>query len=1253
MAANAGRKRKVKRTDGERPSIKDRPREVRRSSEWSDAGTRYRGTEEPIPVRRSNGKKARTGKSANVQRSRGKDESASDVRKNSSRNEPPVREYDGPARLNRVRRTMPRKGKLNIAAEKRERFSRGVIPLQPNYVPAKNKSYGCSYCKYAQHREGFDAEALAWEGRLLPMLDGGRPHVIKNPKIAGIGKDTAKIMIVADAPGKQDDTHNTGFASPQGMIVKANLLRAKIPLEQVYFTHALRCRVPFGKNPTYPDCVPCSCYLSEEIQRVKPDVIVPLGKASLQALLGSKSAKITEAHANPFNATVAEHKAIIFPLWNPAYVIRNDYLRTEYADAFIKLREVALGSSTVEDDPAKYVVLTDAAKCIKVLSRASKTDNIVAFDFETSGLNSFAKGERIACISVCFNEKFGYTIPTYSHRFNEIKKGKVPAEIAELGWDYDTWRRVVAATKKFLKSKSKKIGHNVKFDCLWSWEILGVRPNNIVSDTMLLHSIIDENAEHGLKPLVLRFTNMGPYEDGLEPYLKKTKKRYDLVPYRVLGEYAAKDAVATLRVYNALIDLIANEDEMSQRIAASYLPRALQAFIDVEYEGAAIDINFAEKSKRELQSEIDLGDSEIKSNPQVRSFIRTRQAQAIVDKKKFKFSLDSPQQMSELFFKYMKYPSLKKTDSGADSTDKEVLQYLTDEHGCALASVILKYRLNTKLQNTYVAKLLELALLDPTHPRIHGRYNLNGCVTGRLCVSGDTRLDTSAGSFTIESLDLIQHPKCTILTHKGRQRPILNKYYKGLEEMYEVTTASGKAIRCTKGHRFLTRDGWQHLRDLAVGDALFAEWNLLERGRMLNNRSLRGSGRVISHEGCRNDDAGQEEERAAIEEGIQDSPRNDDGSGEECDRVRGSNPFFYVDPIVSIVSVGVLPVWDIEVEEDHSYVAQGFVNHNSSADPNMQNIPNKGASIVKRMIVSRFGKNGCILQGDYSQIELRVLASVSRDKVMLKVYRDGKDIHKETTLSIFPAELKKLGKGTVEEIYDSLEESDPATHKKMRTVAKRINFGVCYGIGAEGIVNLLRSEGIVITEEEAAEYIDRFYRKYPGVDRWIKNVRAKLERDEKCVSVYGRTRHLPAVASEDHELVAQAKRQGPNFMIQNPASETTVTACILLSEYIKKHKMKSRLIMNVHDSIVIDAHRSEVAKLAKVQKTIMENIPKYGKSIWGADFDFSFLKRVPIIADIDVGVNYADCIKLNDKITITEALAASEEKAAKFLKEAA
>jgi DNA polymerase-1 len=313
----------------------------------------------------------------------------------------------------------------------------------------------------------------------------------------------------------------------------------------------------------------------------------------------------------------------------------------------------------------------------------------------------------------------------------------------------------------------------------------------------------------------------------------------------------------------------------------------------------------------------------------------------------------------------------------------------------------------------------------------------------------------------------------------------------------------------------------------------------------------------------------------------------------------------------------------------------------SSNAINLQNVP----QVARRIYVSRFGDEGCIVGLDYSQIEVRVAACLSNDPLLLEVYARGEDVHTATMCRMF---------GYTSEQAAVMEKEDPAKFKRLRTIAKRVVFGVIYGIGPDGIVRTCRGEGITVTEDEAAQYIDKFFEVYAGLADWIADTVNYLEEHGRVVSPFGRVRHLPEIWSdtstdEGRKRRSRARRQGPNAIIQGTASDFTTTAIILIRREMKKRKLRSKLMLTVHDSIMFDCIRSEVNEVVTLAKHIMENLPELAASVWGEDFDWSWI-QCPIVAEPEIGLNWRDQVKYdpsgeNKKAfrSVDEALKAAKE----------
>jgi DNA polymerase-1 len=261
----------------------------------------------------------------------------------------------------------------------------------------------------------------------------------------------------------------------------------------------------------------------------------------------------------------------------------------------------------------------------------------------------------------------------------------------------------------------------------------------------------------------------------------------------------------------------------------------------------------------------------------------------------------------------------------------------------------------------------------------------------------------------------------------------------------------------------------------------------------------------------------------------------------------------------------------------------------ASRDPNLQNIPRKAKGGIKKLFVSEF-EDGVIVEMDYSQIELRVACIIARDEAMREIYLSGKDIHAETASAIFGKPPEEI----------SGEE---------RVVAKTVNFGILYGISPKGL-----SERLNISEEEAKEYIKRFFGKFKGVAAWVKKTAKQATEKGIVVNLFGRVRHLYG------DDVGRIKRQAVNAPIQSSASDITLYTLHAIWQALRERGMKSRPVLTVHDSIVLSVSIDELRDVLALSLYLAEQLP-------GMEH-FPWYGYIPIKADVAVGRNWGELVEI-------------------------
>lgn len=238
----------------------------------------------------------------------------------------------------------------------------------------------------------------------------------------------------------------------------------------------------------------------------------------------------------------------------------------------------------------------------------------------------------------------------------------------------------------------------------------------------------------------------------------------------------------------------------------------------------------------------------------------------------------------------------------------------------------------------------------------------------------------------------------------------------------------------------------------------------------------------------------------------------------------------------------------------------------SSDNPNLQNIPirtERGREIRKAFIPR--SEEYTLLSADYSQIELRIIAALSEDEGMLEAFCNGLDIHSATASKVYNVPLEEVT-------------SD------MRRNAKMVNFGIIYGISAFGL-----SERLNIPRKEASTIIEQYFLKYPGIKRYMSQSVENAREKGYVETVLGRKRHLRDIHSTNAVVRGFAERNAINAPIQGSAADMIKIAMIRIHDKIKSNNMKSRMLLQVHDELVFDAHLSEVEQLKEIVQHEMKN----------------------------------------------------------------
>jgi DNA polymerase-1 len=257
----------------------------------------------------------------------------------------------------------------------------------------------------------------------------------------------------------------------------------------------------------------------------------------------------------------------------------------------------------------------------------------------------------------------------------------------------------------------------------------------------------------------------------------------------------------------------------------------------------------------------------------------------------------------------------------------------------------------------------------------------------------------------------------------------------------------------------------------------------------------------------------------------------------------------------------------------------------SSSDPNLQNIPIRTelGRQIRAAFVAEKGK--ILLSADYSQIELRIMAHISGDAVLIEAFRNGEDIHARTAQEVF-------GVGPL---------GQTAEHRR---AAKAINFGIIYGLSPFGLAQQLGIE-----QREAAQFINAYFTRYKAVKAYLENVVAETRKTEVAKTLFGRIRPIPEINSPQVQLRNFAERTALNSPLQGTAADLIKMAMIAIDRRLAEEKFEAKMILQVHDELLFEAPEKEKNKLEKLVREEMEGVHKLA---------------VPLAVEVGAGPNWRD-----------------------------
>jgi len=290
----------------------------------------------------------------------------------------------------------------------------------------------------------------------------------------------------------------------------------------------------------------------------------------------------------------------------------------------------------------------------------------------------------------------------------------------------------------------------------------------------------------------------------------------------------------------------------------------------------------------------------------------------------------------------------------------------------------------------------------------------------------------------------------------------------------------------------------------------------------------------------------------------------------------------YTDPLIKQVNE---KTGRIHTSFSQIMVATGRL---SSSDPNLQNIPASADYGIKIRSAFKAPREKMFLAADYSQVELRVLAHMTKDKNLSDAFLHNHDIHKQTAAQIFDVSVDKVT-------------------NDQRQVGKRINFSIIYGLTPYGL-----SRDLDIKPSEAKEYIDKYFATYKGVTKFIEKTVESAKKNGYVQTWLGRRRYVPEIYEKNKSIYEAAKRVAINSPVQGTSAEIMKLAMINLNKEFEKQKLEAQIILQIHDELVIELPQSELKKVEKMVKKCMEGVVKW---------------EIPFKISINTGKNWGQVTK--------------------------
>lgn len=931
-------------------------------------------------------------------------------------------------------------------------------------------------------------------------------------------------------------------------------------------------------NPLYEE-------FKARIVKEKPDIIVPSGNLGCKALLGKAS--ISTMRGVPQKVTFAveedvyiesinidgedesgwvketkRHTCWVLPMYSMEYMLVNPKIQNLVEADFGTLKKfVDEGENAFVAKKVTYENVTTIERVREIFTKIVKEYPVIAWDLETNTLSPERLGAKPLVISMSWAEGQGVTIPLEHKDFTWL-----PGHLAEI-YKY---------IEEFVGDENIiKVGHNIKYDMRFLRLTRNITrfKNNRDTKTMY-YLLVNQDVKGSLKlsDLTYEFTDMGGYDKALEDF----KKQY-------IEDYKASEKA---RIEKQKADWKAKCD--AEREAASKAIKEMKVDINAAIKELRSELKVVEKTIKKLDKEGQPLTEFLAGRPE---YLRNRieELKALRDRQAQEWKYVKPDTPK---WDEVKAP-VNEIDGGDFNYEWIPLWEMLSPYASGDVDVCL--RIYNQLAERCTKKGLK-----KIEDLYKGHYPELVNVLAKIEATG-IKTDVPYIKSLVEAYTKEENRLIALMRKfpevKQLEDEKLELYRKGVEEKMKPVKFRDTEIA--------------KLRDKYKDEA----------DRRFNPNSSDDKQKVMfKYTGIK---------LPFNREHLVDSAVEDNLEEHEIEwyhyKSNSANMKYISQHYPEMKELADLLVEFSLVKtrkQNFTYKFLGMVDHNdilhgsfnsegtetsrlSSANPNMQNMPRKSGDVyrfdykhpIKRMFISRFD-GGALIQLDYSSLESRVMALDAMDMDMIKSFFDGEDIHRQTASLTF---RKKP-----EDITDD-----------ERTKAKAVSFGLAYGE-----VPFSFAPKHNMTVDEAEKLFEDFFAGKPRLKEYIEENKEIAMKEGSISCLQGYTRNLRDVYSQDKQKRNGALRQATNTRIQGSGAFLTNNSLIYINNLIEKMNLRSRIVLTVHDSIVIDCPKEEIKLMAHIGKTVMENLPI--DWLW-IDWEGE-RRRFPITADVEIGVTYNDMV---------------------------